>query len=280
MTDDQIKSMEIELLLEALRQRHGYDFTAYSRASLERRIEQFALAKGYQRISEIIPAIMWDSVLLKEIVYGISVPVTELFRDPHVFLFIRKNIIPVLKTYPHIKIWNAGCATGQEAYSMAILLREEGIYERCQIYATDFNDVALERAREGIYSIESVKDQTANYISAGGTQSFSDYYHAKYEHIIFEASLRKNIVFANHNLVADAPFGEMHLILCRNVLIYFNQKLQDQVLDLFAQSLIHSGFLCLGTHETLRFASIMPLFKTVDDKCKIYKKQRQTFEST
>lgn len=272
MNEAEIRKLEIDLLLETLKRGHGYDFSSYARASLERRIEQFQKTSKYDTIGAIIPELLRDTVLLKKIVYGISVPVTELFRNPQVFRYLRETIIPVLRTYPHIKIWNAGCATGQEVYSIAIMMKEEGLYDRTQIYATDFNDQALEKAKEGIYSIETIREQSRNYLDAGGTQSFSDYYYAKYNRIIFDHSLRENIVFANHNLASDAPFGEMHLILCRNVMIYFDQHLQDRVLDLFLRSLIYRGFLCLGSHESIQFSKANEFLIPTDEQMKIYRK--------
>lgn len=260
-------------MLETLKRRYGYDFSSYARASLERRIERFQKTSKYDTI---IPELLRDAVLLKKIVYGISVPVTELFRNPQVFRYLRENIIPILRTYPHIKIWNAGCAIGQEVYSIAIMMKEEGLYDRTQIYATDLNDQALEKAKEGIYSIETIREQSRNYLEAGGTQSFSDYYYAKYNRIIFDHSLRENIFFANHNLTSDASFGEMHMILCRNVMIYFDQQLQGRVLDLFLRSLVHQGFLCLGAQESLRLSKANEFLILTNERMKIYKKSCKT----
>lgn len=275
MEEPDIIGLEIDILLETLKQRYSYDFSSYARASLDRRIRHFAEKNGYSRISEIIPQLIWDPSLLKKVVYGISVPVTEFFRNPRVFRIIREKVFPLLETYPHIKIWNAGCATGQEVYSIAIMLKEEGLYDKTQIYATDFNDEALGIAREGIYSIESVRDQIKNYQQAGGKETLTDYYLARYNRIIFDKELKKNIVFANHNLISDSPFGEMHLILCRNVLIYFNQDLQGNVLDLFMRSLIHGGFLCLGSHESIRFSSVERFLSPIEEQSKVFKKVAQ-----
>ena len=179
----------------------------------------------------------------------------------------------MLKTHPFIKIWHAGCATGEEAYSLAILLKEEGLYERSTIFVTDFNDEALQKAKQGIYPIDKVKEATKNYIGGGGTLSFSEYYHASYNAIALDSSLRKNMTFANYNLVTDGVFGDMHLILCRNVLIYFDRELQDRVFNLFSNSLVRGGFLCLGTKETPTFSSVANHFKPVDKHAKIYQKR-------
>ncbi len=197
-----------------------------------------------------------------------------MFRDPFVYRSIREKVVPFLKTYPFVKIWYAGCATGEEAYSLAILLQEEGLYERTTIFATDFNDEALEKAKEGIYALDNVQQFTKNYQHAGGTGSFSNYYHAEYESMAINRSLKKKITFANHNLVTDEVFGEMHMIFCRNVLIYFDKKLQNRVLNLFTESLVNGGFLCLGAKENLQFTDVNSYYKPIDKKGKIY--QRKT----
>ena len=194
-----------------------------------------------------------------------------MFRDPWFYLAVRKNVVPVLKTYPFIKIWHAGCSTGEEVYSMVIILQEEGLYKRCQIYATDFNDVVLKKAQEGIYAIDKIRTYTANYQAAGGAKSFSEYYTAKYNSAVMKHSLKKNILFTNHNLVTDWVFGEMNLIFCRNVLIYFSRELQDRMFHLFKDSLSAGGFLCLGSKETIRFSKYSSDFDNVKEKEKIYK---------
>jgi chemotaxis protein methyltransferase CheR len=183
-------------------------------------------------------------------------------------------VAPLLRTWPHVKIWHAGCATGEEVYSMAIVLKEAGLYERATLYATDFNDEALERARAGIYEIEKVQEATRNYQQAGGTQSFSEYYHSAYNAAAIDPALRERVVFSNHNLVADGVFGEMHLVVCRNVLIYFNRELQNRSLALFTESLVNGGFLCLGSKEDLQFSAVAERYDVVDQKARIYKKVR------
>ena len=227
---------------------------------------------GYKRISDVTADILHDHTIFENVVYDFSITVTEMFRNPPFYRILRDKIIPYLRTYPFIKIWHAGCATGEEVYSLAILLKEEGIYDKATIFATDFNEKALGIARQGIYSLKDVQTYTANYQKSGGKESFSDYYHAKYNSAIMNKSLSKNVMFANHNLATDSVFGEMHLILCRNVLIYFDRNLQDRVLSLFNYSLLHSGFLALGSKETLNFSTIENNYKSIDKETKIFQK--------
>lgn len=202
-----------------------------------------------------------------------SITVTEMFRDPSMYLSLRDNIIPVLKSYPFIKIWHAGCATGEEAYSLAILIEEEGLGEKATFFATDFNDAALGKAKEGIFDLSNVRQDTENYQKAGGRRSFSDYYHARYGAMAIKNALKEKITFANHNLVIDQVFSETHLICCRNVLIYFNRGLQERVLGLFYDSLVNGGFLCLGLKESLLFSGFQEKFKEIDGKNKIFQKK-------
>ncbi|MCJ7691547.1 MAG: protein-glutamate O-methyltransferase CheR, partial [Clostridiaceae bacterium] len=258
---ENLENIEVELLLDAILKRYGYDFRNYSAASRKRRIKNFLTNTKYSKISELIVQLLYDTTFLEKFIYNLSVTVTEMFRDPLVYKTVRKIVIPLLKTYPFVKIWHAGCASGEEVYSMAILLKEEGLYDKCQIYATDMNDSILEKAKEGIYSIKSLKEYTYNYQKAGGKRPFSEFYYSKYDSIIINRELKKNITFANHNLVTDSTFGEMHFIICRNVLIYFNNILQDRVLKLFNDSLISNGFLCLGAKESLNFSTISENFQ-------------------
>jgi len=268
------EKIEIDLLLDAVFKKYGYDFRNYSRASIERRIRQFIPKSGCQSILEIVEKLLRDEPFFFRMVREFSITVTEMFRDPHVYANLRQNVIPLLDTHPFIKIWHAGCATGEEAYSLAIVLKEEGLYNRATLFVTDFNDEALEYAKHGIYPINRIKDATRNYIAAGGNTSFSKYYHAHSNSIAVDSELRKNMTFANYNLVTDSVFGEMNLILCRNVLIYFDRELQNRVLELFTESLCRGGFLCLGTKESLLFSSVCDQFDVIDDKAKIYKKKR------
>lgn len=247
------QEIEIQLLLEAMHLRYGFDFSGYSKDMLRRRIENKLSSSKLNSIAEMIPKVLYDPDYFSSLIYDISITVTEMFRNPSVYLNLRKKIIPILKTYPYINIWHAGCATGEEVYSMAIMLKEEGLYDKTQIYATDINDIVLKKAKEGIYSVSEISKYTCNYQKAGGIKSFADYYHAKYDFAKMDESLRKNITFANHNLVTDGVFAEMHLILCRNVFIYFDKTLQEHVLELFNNSLCRNGFLCLGDSESMSF---------------------------
>ena len=268
----EIEEIEIDLLLEAIFRRYGYDFRNYSRASVRRKVRAMAKALGVARLSELIPRLLHDQTFFGAMVGNFSTPVTEMFRDPPFFKFLRELVVPYLATYPFVRIWLAGCATGEEVYSLAILLKEEGLYERSTLFATDFVDASLNRAREGIYPLSTIKTNIMNYQQAGGKQQFADYYHADYDSVIMDSALRENITFANHNLVTDGVFSEMHLILCRNVLIYFNHPLQERVLNLFHQSLLHGGFLALGSKESLRHHDLTEKFLELEPRWKVYRR--------
>ena len=265
-----IEQIELNLLLEAIYQRYGYDFKQYNQASIKRRLLHHLAKTQFQTISGLIPEILYNQAAFKSLIFDLSVTVTEMFRDPWFFLALRQKVFPFLKTFPFINIWQAGCATGEEVYSLAILLKEEGLYDRTRIYATDFNDTALEKAKARIYSLERIKEYSFNYQKAGGQKSLADYYRARYQSIIMEASLQDNITFANHNLVTDGIFAEMHLILCRNVLIYFNRALQNRVLSVFRDSLRYNGFLCLGSKETIHFSDVQADFVEFAPNERIY----------
>jgi chemotaxis protein methyltransferase CheR len=273
MKKTEIEDIELNLLMDAIYQRYGYDFRHYARASVERRAKQFSVLNGFKHISEMIPAIINNESLFEKLVREFSVTVTELFRDPVVYQKITELVFPKLSTYPFIRVWHAGCATGEEVYSLAILLHEKGLYERSRIYGTDFNDEALDSGRQGIYKIDSVKNFTSNYQKAGGSHSLSEYYNARYDSISIIKSLKKNITFANHNLVSDGIFGEMHLVFCRNVLIYFDKVLQNRVLNLLCDCLVNGGYLCLGSIENLIFTDVENKFDLIDEKGKIYQKK-------
>ena len=272
MKQPDVENLEIDLLLEGIRDCYGYDFRGYARASLKRRLIHRMQQMSLNHLSEMIPRILYNRELLGQLLKDMSITVTEMFRDPPFFRAVRETIVPVLKTYPFIKIWHAGCATGEEVYSMAILLKEEGIYNKTQIYATDFNNEALHVAKEGIYPISKIKKSTLNYNKSNGKGCLSDYYHVKYTAAKIDNSLKKQILFANHNLVTDGVFNEMHLIVCRNVLIYFGKELQNQVLSLFCQSLCHRGYLCLGSKETLTLSDIEEQFETIHKPERIFRK--------
>ena len=274
MTDPQkpLEDIEIEVLLQGIRTRYGYDFTNYSHASLKRRLLYAAQKQKTARLTELLDRLFHDECAFGDFLSVMSIPVTQMFRDPSFYAALREKVIPLLRTFPYIKIWHAGCATGEEVYSMAILLHEENFLSRARLYATDFNKRALHTAQTGIYHAKTIPAFAANYIAAGGKAEFSDYYSEGYERAKFKDYLKENVTFSYHNLVNDGHFGEMNLIFCRNVLIYFDRTLQNRVLSVFAESLRHGGFLCLGNKETLNFTDVMHLFEPVDAKHKIYRK--------
>jgi chemotaxis protein methyltransferase CheR len=276
MPPEEIESIEIDILLEGIFRRWGYDFRNYAHASLKRRLEHRLALSKLNHVSELLPKILHDEKFFDLLLGDLSITVTEMFRDPHVYASLRRDVFPVLRTYPFLKIWHAGCATGEEVYSMAVLLKEEGLLGRTQIYATDYNNNSLEIARRGVYPLESIRTFTANYNAAGGKASFSDYYHAKYGSAKIDKSLKENITFAHHNLVADGVFGEMNLIVCRNVMIYFDKTLQNRVLSLFRDSLCHRGYLCLGTKETVDFSSVSDRFETIAGRDRIFRALAET----
>jgi chemotaxis protein methyltransferase CheR len=267
------EDIELELLLEAIYMKYGYDFRNYSRAHIRRRIRHKMTLGGFRSITEILHKTLYDSKFFYELLSYLSISTTKMFRDPSFYKAFREKVIPILKTYPFIRIWHAGCSTGQEVYSMAILLEEEGLLHRTQIYATDFDKAALKEAKEGIYHIDNIKEYTHNYQKSGGKSSFSDYYVAQYGSVIFDSSLNKKITFAEHNLVTDGLFGEMHVILCRNVLIYFNNELQNKVIKLFLDSLCDGCFLCLGSSESLISSNSSNCFEEFAITEKVYRKK-------
>ena len=267
------EDIELLLLLEAIFLKYGYDFRNYSSAHMKRRVLRRMTVSGLNNITELQYKILRDKDFFKVILADFSINVTEMFRDPSFYKAFRRDVIPVLKTYPFIKIWHAGCSTGEEVYSMAILLKEEGLYNRTQIYATDFNELVLQTAKDGIYPIDAIKEYTHNYQLAGGHASFADYYIAKYDSVIMNESLKKKIIFADHNLVTDSVFGEMHVIVCRNVLIYFNKNLQDRAIKLFYDSLNNGCFLCLGSKESLKFSKSAEKFAPFVESEKIFQRK-------
>jgi len=273
MKSGRLSELEIALLLEAIYQKYGYDFRQYSRAHINRRIMNRMALSGLKDFFQIQSQILKDETFAYEFLQDLSITVTEMFRDQDFYRSLRENVIPILRTYPYIKIWHAGCATGEEAYSMAIILQEEGLYHRTIIYATDFNQHALNRAKEGIFSNAMMKEYTTNYQLSGGKKYFSNYYTSNYDNVIMNQALKKNIVWANHNLVTDAVFAEVHLILCRNVLIYFDNSLQNKVQKLFYESLVNGGILCLGSKESLRFTDFHEKYIELDKKQRIFKKK-------
>ncbi|HNT25117.1 MAG TPA: protein-glutamate O-methyltransferase CheR [Anaerolineales bacterium] len=276
MKNDEIERIEVELLVDALHRRYGYDFRHYARASLRRRLRHALAKSGYKRLSELLDALLWDENVAHTLIANLSVTVTEMFRDPSFYQAVRKKILPYLGTYPFFKVWVAGCATGEEVYSLAILLYEEGLYERAKLFATDFNETALKQAKDGIYPLKDMRQHTSSYQKAGGQGSFSDYYHADYQSAIINPALKTNITFANHNLATDGIFSDVQLIFCRNVLIYFDRVLQNWVLNNFTQSLGNGGFLCLGNKESLDALERRGEYAAIDAVERIYQKRPAT----
>lgn len=273
MKTDDIEEIEIRLLLEGIFQLYDYDFREYAEASLRRRLTEWLRNSGYGTFSEAQAGLLRDRELFSGFLDGITVNVSEMFRDPQFFKALREEVVPYLKTYPFIKIWVAGCAAGEEAYSLAILLNEEGLDGHFRIYATDINEKVLQQAEEGIYPLDRMQPFTQGYQRAGGKRDFSDYYTARYDHAILAETLRKSIVFASHNLTVDAGIGEMQMILCRNLLIYFKAALKERVLTLFDGSLSNGGFLCLGIKEALTGRAISARYKEMVHGTRIYRKQ-------
>ena len=266
------EKIEFDLILEAIYQKYGYDFRNYAKASLRRRLRYRLSQSNLKTISEMQHKLLNDKKFFDTLLLDLTINVTEMFRDPSFFKALREIVISELKKQSFIKVWHAGCSSGEEIYSTAILLKENGMYESSLIYATDTNEMVLDKAKSGIFPIEKMKDFTVNYRKAGGLASFADYYTARYDNAIMDNSLKKNIVFSNHNLVTDSVFGEMDLIMCRNVLIYFNRELQDRVFGLFMDSLRPGGFLCLGSKETVRFSSLSENFENVIEKERVYRR--------
>ncbi len=251
---DKVEDIEIRLLLEALHQRYHYDFRNYAQASIKRRLRQAREQMQYRSFSAMQEDLLHDPLMLPRLLGYLTVQVSELFRDPSYFRAIREKVVPHLRTYPSLRIWIAGCSTGEELYSLVILFREEGLEQRTIFYATDINQDALAKAEAGIYDLDRIQLFTENHRKSGGKSSLSDYYSAAYGKASFDKSLRNHVVFSDHSLVTDAVFAEMHLISCRNVLIYFNRPLQDRAVGLFSDSLTRKGFLGLGSKESLRFS--------------------------
>jgi len=269
---EETEDVEIELLLEGLFRVHGFDFRDYSRASIKRRILELMRAETAATVSALQDKVLHDSACLDRFLLGLSVHATAMFRDPSFYSTFRKEVVPLLKTYPTVQIWIAGCSTGEEVYSLAILLREEGVYERCRIYATDISQTVLRKARDGIFPLAAMRDYTNNYHQAGGGHEFSDYYTAQYDNAIFSSSLRNNVVFSEHNLATDGSFNEFQVILCRNVMIYFNKDLQARVHKLLYESLSMFGVFGLGNKESLRFTPRADSYQHLNLNDKLYRK--------
>jgi len=265
--------LNIQGLLEAIYHTYGYDFRNYSEAHIKRRVMNRMAMSGIKDITELQAKVLNEEAFASILLQDLSINVTEMFRDPGFYKSLREKVMPILKTYPFIKIWHAGCSTGEEVYSMAIVLQEEGLADRTTIYATDFNQHVLNQGKEGIFSNRLMKEYTANYQLSGGKESFSDYYISDDNNVIMNQSLKNKIVWANHNLVTDSVFAEVNLILCRNVLIYFDRQLQNNVQTLFHNSLMNGGILCLGSKESLRFTDFKDAYAMLDEKQRIFKKK-------
>ncbi|HTE12968.1 MAG TPA: protein-glutamate O-methyltransferase CheR [Chitinophagaceae bacterium] len=269
-----IAQVEIRQLLASIAKRYGYDFTGYSGASLQRRIDSFYAKGRHASFADMQNRLMKEPAWFMHFVEEITVNVTEMFRDAGFYKSLREHILPVLATYPFIRIWHAGCSTGEEVYSMAILLKEAGLLQKSILYATDINQAVLEKAKTGIFSAGSMQQNSENYIRCGGTADFSSYYTANYNSAKFDPLLAQKMIFSTHNLAADASFNEFQLIVCRNTLIYFDRELQERVLQLFDKSLDSLGFLALGSKESLRFSVIASHYKQTDNKEKIWRKNK------
>jgi len=267
------EAVELDLLLEGIHRLYGTDFRDYARMSLTRRVFNMLHAEKLKSISELQAMVFHDPEAMGRLLLHLSVNVTTMFRDPAFFLSFRQKVVPYLFAHPFVRVWHAGCSTGEEVYSLAILLHEEGLYERARIYATDMNPVVVEKAKAGIYSLDQMQEFTANYVAAGGKGAFSDYYTAQYGHAIFKSWLRKNVVFSQHNLATDSSFNEFNVVLCRNVMIYFNKDLQTRVHNLLYQSLRRFGVLCLGRGETTRHTVHQDDYEPVDENEQIYRRQ-------
>lgn len=269
----EIEDIEIEVLLHAIFLKYGYDFKNYSKSHIKRRIKRRMVLSHIEKISQLTEKVLYNKEFFGQILLDLSINTTEMFRFPQFYLALRKEVIPILRTYPSIKIWHAGCSTGEEIFSMAILLKEEGLLDKTRIFATDINTKVIDVAKEGIYSSKDVKKWTQNYQNTGGINSFANYYNAKFDSVIFDSELIKNVTFMEHNLVTDKSFIEANLIICRNVLIYFNKELQNNVLKLFLNSLLPGGILGLGSKEHLKFTEVSNEFEVVSLPCKLFKKK-------
>jgi chemotaxis protein methyltransferase CheR len=270
---ERVEDIEIRLLLEALYHRYHYDFRNYAMASIKRRLRQARERLGFETFSALQESLLHDPEMLPVLLGYLTVQVSEMFRDPSYFRAIREKVVPHLRTYPSLKVWIAGCSGGEELYSLAILFREEGLEQRTLFYATDINQEALRQAEAGVFGVDRLQLFTENHRKSGGKSSLSDYYNAAYGRASFDKSLRQRVVFSDHSLVTDAVFGEMHLVSCRNVMIYFDRTLQDRAIGLFKDSLVHKGFLGLGAKESLRFSDHAGAFTEFARDEKIYQRR-------
>ena len=269
-----LEAIEIDLLTEGVYRQCGYDFRDYARSSLKRRIRQAVSNESLETISGFQERVLHQPECMQRFLSTLSINVTAMFRDPSFYLAFRTKVVPLLRTYPFIRIWHAGCATGEEVYSLAILLEEEGIYDRCRLYATDISHTVLESAQEGIFPLAVMKEYTSNYQMAGGKAEFSSYYTAKYGNAILDMALKRNLVFSQHNLATDASFNEFNVILCRNVMIYFNSALQERVHSVFHHSLCLFGILGLGKKESLKLTPHDACYDEIEHGERLYRRVR------
>src|SRR2546423_230835 len=269
---EDLEQIEIQLLLEGIFRHYGYDFRGYAPGSLKRRLWHRAYGEKVESMSALQAKVLHDPQVMERLLLDLSINVTSMFRDPTFYVAFRAKVVPLLRTYPFVRIWNVGCSTGEETYSLAILLREEGVYEKTRIYATDINDSVLERAQRGAFPLEKMRDYTENYIRAGGTEALSTYYTADGAVARFDRELREHVVFAQHNLVSDAAFNVFNVIVCRNVMIYFGKALQDRVHELFHDSLETFGILALWHKESIRFSKHENSYEAIDPQEKLYRK--------
>lgn len=274
MRDLQIEKEEVDDIVKVIYETYGYDFGDYALASLNRRLQRCMEMAKIKTVYDLKYSLTNDPAFFNWFLESVTVNVTEMFRDPDFYRELRDKVLTKLAAYPIIKIWHAGCSTGEEVYSMAIMLKEEGLLDRAKIYATDINPANIEKARNGIVPLQYMKDYTKNYIRAGGHGDFSDYYTARYGNAIINKELKKNILFSQHNLVTDQVFNEFQLICCRNVLIYFNKTLQNRVVKLFYESLLPLGYLAIGTKESLMFSDMRNNFEVISSANKIFRRKK------
>lgn len=267
---EKTEDIELQLLLEAIYQKYQYDFRGYSVASLKRRLLQAREHYGCRTLSALQERVLHEPSLFPELLSYLTIPVSEMFRDPGYFRALREKVIPHLRTYPSLKVWVAGCSTGEELYSFAILFREEGLEKRTIFYATDINAESLHKAEAGVYDVDRIALYADNHRLSGSAAPFSNYYTAAYGRAIFDRSLHEHTVFSDHSLASDSTFAEVHLISCRNVLIYFDRELQDRAISLFRDSLVRKGFLGLGSRESLRFSRHSEAFTEFVPEERIY----------
>lgn len=271
---DELERVEIDLLLEGIYRRYGFDFREYAPASLKRRLWRRIHAEKLTSVSGLQELVLHDAACMERLLLDLSINVTSMFRDPSFYVAFRRKVVPLLRTYPFTRIWVAGCSTGEEVYSLAIVLQEENVYDKARIYATDINESVLDRARAGVFPLEKMQEYTQNYITAGGMRAFSEYYVANSVGSRFTPSLIENVVFAQHNLVSDRSFNEFNTIVCRNVMIYFDKSLQDRVHRLFYDSLARFGVLALGHKESIKFSPHEERYEELDGEERIFRRTR------